>query len=115
MQLTTTWTPASAAAIEVRSVTSTCRPHVPYPVGGRLHPTGDSHNGCDDRGGSQGACTVPKLVAHVVGWDFSARADDRQYGRTAAVLGDDPPVQRTGATDPRRQQSTAFRGPRAAA
>ncbi|MDG4773622.1 hypothetical protein [Solwaraspora sp. WMMD792] len=47
-------------------------------------------------------CTVPKLVAHVVSWEFSAWVDDRRYGRAVAVPGDDPPVQRSGIVDPQR-------------
>jgi hypothetical protein len=46
-----------------------------------------------------------------VSWSFLDRADDRRYGRTTAVPGDDPLVRRIGVADPGRQ-SAAGRGPR---
>ncbi|WP_233512364.1 winged helix-turn-helix transcriptional regulator [Micromonospora deserti] len=61
-----------------------------------------------------GACSVSELVAPAVSSGFLARADDRRYGHAVAVLGDDPPVQRFGPADPRRQ-SPHGRGPRATA
>src|SRR2546421_10719660 len=64
--------------------------------------------------GSRPTLYRARTLGRAVSWRSSDRAHDLRYGRTSALPGDDPHVQRTGVTGPRRQRA-ADRGPRPAA